>query len=60
MRFDAETTVAQQYKLGEVVPQSGIYTITHDLAAQDPQRAVADDGGRGVSDRLWSIEDIVT
>jgi hypothetical protein len=24
--------MAQEYKPGEIVPQSGIYTITHDLA----------------------------
>jgi len=27
--------MAQEYKLGEIVPQSGIYTITHDFAHAD-------------------------
>jgi hypothetical protein len=27
-----EDSVAQEYKPGEIVPQSGIYTITHDPA----------------------------
>jgi len=27
--------VAQQYRPGEIVPQSGIYTITHDPAHAD-------------------------
>jgi hypothetical protein len=31
-KFDRRTTVAQEYKPGEIVPQSGIYTITHDPA----------------------------
>jgi hypothetical protein len=27
--------MAQEYKPGEIVPQSGIYTITHDPALSD-------------------------
>jgi len=34
-KFALEDTMAQEYKRGEIVPQSGIYTITHDPAHAD-------------------------
>jgi hypothetical protein len=45
-KFDTEDTVAQEYRPGEIVPQSGIYTITHDPAHADMPHEVTAIKGR--------------
>jgi hypothetical protein len=45
-KFDRRTPVAQEYKPGEIVPQSGIYTITHDPAHADMPHEVTVIKGR--------------
>jgi hypothetical protein len=41
-----EKTMAQEYKPGEIVPQSGIYTITHDPVHVDMPHEVTAIKGR--------------
>jgi hypothetical protein len=45
-KFDRRATVAQEYRPGEIVPQSGIYTITHDPAHTDMPHEVTVIKGR--------------
>jgi hypothetical protein len=44
--FALEAIMAQQYKPGEIVPQSGIYTITHNPAHADMPHEVTVIKGR--------------
>ena len=45
-KFTLEDSMAQEYKPGEIVPQSGIYTITHDPAHADMPHEVTVIKGR--------------